>query len=78
MLLNLNKKDSSTAPPFATEEERERDPGIKVRFDFAHGGTCRHCRGKFGSLGDWPVFWTPLPPPPPPNHHTHPKSQNNR
>lgn len=30
MLLNLNKKES-TAPPFATEEERERDPGIKVR-----------------------------------------------
>lgn len=29
MLLNLNKKES-TAPPFATEEEREKDPGIKV------------------------------------------------
>ncbi len=29
MLLNLNKKES-TAPPFATEAERENDPGIKV------------------------------------------------
>ena len=35
MLLNLNKKES-TAPPFATEEEREKDPGIKVRA-FTHG-----------------------------------------
>jgi len=55
MLLNLGKKDTAP-PPFATEEEREKDPGIKVC-------VCGHLSWECGrgACGLWPVacgLWT--------------------
>ena len=50
MLLNLGKKES-TAPPFATDEEREKDPGIKVRWSVCVCLGCVCVGGRAASVG---------------------------